>query len=269
MKTLEEINSIREAKRKELDLRVNTNADTREKHILVCHGTGCTSSKSPQILENFRKIIEEKNIENVRVIKTGCFGLCAKGPIVIIRPEDVFYAMVKPEDCEEIIEKHIQNGEIVERLLCKDVDNSVVKKLDELTFYKKQKRIALKNCGVINPEDIEEYIAFDGYKALAKVLTEMSQDEVIDVISNSGLRGRGGAGFPTGKKWELTKAACTAIFWWRSAFPRRRSRTGSGRFLRHFSTMRRSGSTTRSATIWGILRTPATTTPARRACPTE
>ena len=134
MKTLEEINNIRETKRRELDLRVNTSADTREKHILVCHGTGCTSSKSPKILENFRKIIEEKNIENVRVIQTGCFGLCAKGPIVIIRPEDVFYAMVKPEDCEEIIEKHIQNGEIVERLLCKDIDNSVVKKLDELTF---------------------------------------------------------------------------------------------------------------------------------------
>ena len=134
MKTLEEINNIRETKRRELDLRVNTSADTREKHILVCHGTGCTSSKSPKILENFRKIIEEKNIENVRVIQTGCFGLCAKGPIVIIRPEDVFYAMVKPEDCEEIIEKHIQNGEIVERLLCKDIDNSVVKKLDELTL---------------------------------------------------------------------------------------------------------------------------------------
>ena len=156
MKTLEEIKQIRESKRKELDLRVNTAADTREKHILVCHGTGCTSSKSPKILENFRKLIEEKNIENVRVIQTGCFGLCAKGPIVIIRPEDVFYAMVKPEDCEEIIEKHIQNGEIVERLLCKDIDNSVVKKLDDLTFYKKQKRIALKNCGVINPEDIDE-----------------------------------------------------------------------------------------------------------------
>ena len=131
MKTLEEIKQIRESKRKELDLRVNTAADTREKHILVCHGTGCTSSKSPKILENFRKLIEEKNIENVRVIQTGCFGLCAKGPIVIIRPEDVFYAMVKPEDCEEIIEKHIQNGEIVERLLCKDIDNSVVKKLDD------------------------------------------------------------------------------------------------------------------------------------------
>ena len=207
MKTLEEINNIRETKRRELDLRVNTSADTREKHILVCHGTGCTSSKSPKILENFRKIIEEKNIENVRVIQTGCFGLCAKGPIVIIRPEDVFYAMVKPEDCEEIIEKHIQNGEIVERLLCKDIDNSVVRKLDELTFYKKQKRIALKNCGVIDPENIDEYIAFDGYKALQKVLFEMSPDDVINEVSSSGLRGRGGAGFPTGKKWSFTKMA--------------------------------------------------------------
>lgn len=185
MKTLEEICNIREEKRKELDLRVNTNATTREKHILVCHGTGCTSSKSPKIIENFRRIIEEKNIENVRVIQTGCFGLCAKGPIVIIRPEDVFYAMVTPNDCEEIIEKHIQNGEIVERLLCKDVDNTVVKQLDELNFYKKQKRIALKNCGVINPEDIDEYIAFDGYKALEKVLIKMSEEEVIDVIKAS------------------------------------------------------------------------------------
>ena len=207
MKTLEEIKKIREEKRKELDLRVNIEADAREKHILVCHGTGCTSSKSPKIIENFRKIIEEKNIDNVRVIQTGCFGLCAKGPIVIIRPEDVFYAMVTPEDCEEIIEKHIQNGELVERLLCKDVDNSVVKKLDELTFYKKQKRIALKNCGVIDPENIDEYIAFDGYKALEKVLFEMSQDDVINEVTNSGLRGRGGAGFPTGKKWMFTKMA--------------------------------------------------------------
>ena len=207
MKTLDEIKEIRESKRRELDLRINTSADTREKHILICHGTGCTSSKSPKILENFRKIIEERNIENVRVIQTGCFGLCAKGPIVIIRPEDVFYAMVKPEDCEEIIEKHIQNGEIVERLLCKDIDNSIVQKLDELTFYKKQKRIALKNCGVIDPENIDEYIAFDGYKALEKVLFEMSPDDVINVVSDSGLRGRGGAGFPTGKKWSFTKMA--------------------------------------------------------------
>ena len=207
MKTLEEINKIREEKRKELDLRVNLKADTREKHILVCHGTGCTSSKSPKIIENFRKILEEKKIENVRVIQTGCFGLCAKGPIVIIRPEDTFYAMVTPEDCEEIIEKHIVNGELVERLLCKDVDNTMVKKLDELTFYKKQERIALKNCGVIDPENIDEYIAFDGYKALEKVLKEMSQDDVINEITESGLRGRGGAGFPTGKKWMFTKMA--------------------------------------------------------------
>ena len=205
MKSLEELSKIREEKRKELDLRKNVNADTHEKHILVCQGTGCTSSKSPKILERFKTLIEEKKIENVRVIKTGCFGLCAKGPIVIIRPEDTFYAMVTPEDVDEIIEKHILQGQVVERLLCKDIDGSKVQKLDDLTFYKKQKRIALKNCGVINPEKIDEYIAFDGYKALEKVLKEMSADEVIDTIDQSGLRGRGGAGFPTGKKWRLTK----------------------------------------------------------------
>ena len=205
MITLQELHKIREEKRKELDLRVNTKVCTREKHILVCHGTGCTSSKSPQILENFRKILKEKNIDNVRVIMTGCFGLCAKGPIVIIRPEDTFYAMVTPEDCEEIIQTHIVEGNRVERLLCKDIDGKIVNSLDELNFYKKQKRIALKNCGVINPEDIDEYIAFNGYEALERVLREYTQDEVIDIIKKSGLRGRGGAGFPTGKKWELTK----------------------------------------------------------------
>ena len=198
MKTLEEIHRIRETKRKELDLRVNLQANTREKHILVCHGTGCTSSKSPKIIENFRKILAEKNIENVKVIQTGCFGLCAKGPIVIIRPEDIFYAHVTPEDTEEIINTHIING---------DIDNKTVKQLDELNFYKKQKRIALKNCGIIDPENIDEYIAFDGYKALEKVLLEMTPEEVIKEVTNSGLRGRGGAGFPTGKKWELTRMA--------------------------------------------------------------
>ena len=211
MKTVEELNKIRIEKRKELDLRKNTKADTREKHILVCQGTGCTSSKSPEILENFKRIIKEKNIQNVRVIKTGCFGLCAKGPIVIIRPEDTFYAMVEPKDCEEIIESHILNGKLVERLLCKDIDGTRVTKLDDLTFYKKQKRIALKNCGVINPEDIDEYIAFDGYRALARVLLEMNGDEVIDIITKSGLRGRGGAGFPTGKKWQSTKESAGDI----------------------------------------------------------
>lgn len=207
MKTTKELHKIREEKRKELDLRVNTKADTREKHILVCQGTGCTSSKSPEILETFKRIIKEKGIEKVRVIKTGCFGLCAKGPIVIIRPEDTFYAMVKPEDCEEIIQTHIVEGNKVERLLAKDIDGTKVNSLDDLNFYKKQKRIALKNCGIINPENIDEYIAFDGYQALEKVLTKMSPNEVIEEITKSGIRGRGGAGFPTGKKWELTKAS--------------------------------------------------------------
>ena len=207
MKTLNEIQNIREEKRKELDIRVNSNVGTKEKHILVCHGTGCTSSKSPEIIDTFRKIIDKKKIENVRVIQTGCFGLCAKGPIVIIRPEDTFYAMVTPDDCEEIIQKHIIEGNIVERLLCKDIDGKKVQKLDDLNFYKKQKRIALQNCGRIDPENIDEYIAFDGYKALEKVLFEMTPEEVIETIDKSGLRGRGGAGFPTGKKWALTKQA--------------------------------------------------------------
>lgn len=206
-KTIAEIEEIRKTKRAELDLRVNTAADTREKHILVCQGTGCTSSKSPQILEKFRAVLKEKNIDNVRVVKTGCFGLCSKGPIVIIRPEDTFYSMVTPDDVEEIVETHIVNGETVKRLLCKDVDGKVVQSLDELPFYKKQMRVALKNCGVIDPENIDEYIAFDGFKALEKVLTSMSQDEVIEEMSKSGLRGRGGAGFPTGKKWAFVKIA--------------------------------------------------------------
>lgn len=207
MKTLEEIKKIREEKRQELDLRVNLKANTHEKHILVCHGTGCTSSKSPKLLENLKVAVKKYNVQNVRVIQTGCFGLCAKGPIVIIRPEDTFYASCTPEDAEEIVKTHIVDGKIVERLLCTDIDKTKVQRLDELNFYKKQKRIALKNCGIINPEDIDEYIAFDGYKALEKVLFEMTQDEVIEEITNSGLRGRGGAGFPTGKKWLFTKQA--------------------------------------------------------------
>ena len=205
IKSFEDLEAIRNSKRAELDLRVNSNYSGIERHILVCHGTGCTSSNSEQILENFNNLIKEKNIENVRVVKTGCFGLCSKGPIVIIRPDDTFYSHVKPEDCEEIINTHILGGQKVERLLCKDVDGSIVNKLDELPFYKKQVRIALKNCGVINPEDIDEYIAFDGFKALQKVLTEMSQEQVIETILNSGLRGRGGAGFPTGKKWDFVR----------------------------------------------------------------
>ena len=206
MKTREEIEKIRDEKREELQLRVRTNTDAIEKHILVCRGTGCTSSKSPKIIEEMRRVIEEKGYQNIRVIQTGCFGLCSKGPIVIIRPEDTFYSHVKVEDAEEIVDA-VASGNKVERLLAKDVDGSLVNRLDELTFYKKQKRIALKNCGVIDPENIEEYIAFDGYRALEKCIFEMSQDEVIDEVSRSGLRGRGGAGFPTGKKWGFVKAA--------------------------------------------------------------
>ena len=188
MKTLEEIRKIREEKREELDLRVNLKANTKEKHILVCKGTGCISSKAELIINNLRDYIKQNNIQNVKVVQTGCFGLCAKGPIVIVRPEDIFYAEVTPDDAEEIITSHIKEGKVVERLLCKDVDESTVNRLDELTFYGKQKRIALQNCGIIDPECIDEYIAFDGYKALEKVLLEMSQDEVIEEITKSQLR---------------------------------------------------------------------------------
>ena len=205
-KTIDEIEKIRWERRSDLDLRVNRNTPNTQRHILVCNGTGCTSSKSPKIMEKLEQLIKEKNIENVRVIKTGCFGLCSKGPILIVRPEDTFYSLVKIEDCDEIINSHILGGQIVQRLLTKDLNGNIVNKLDELPFYKKQKRIVLKNCGLINPEDIEEYIAFDGYKALIKVLSSMSRDEVVEEVSKSGLRGRGGAGFPTGKKWSFVKA---------------------------------------------------------------
>ena len=207
MKTIAELNEIRERVAKELALRTDRSYTGREKHILVCGGTGCTSSKSKEIIANLEAGIKANGLDHVRVIRTGCFGLCAKGPIVVVRPEDTFYAMTKPEDVEEILQKHIIGGEVVERLLCKDVDGSLVKSLDELNFYKKQQRIVLKNCGLIDPENIDEYLAFDGYKALEKVLTTMSQDDVIKVISDSGLRGRGGAGFPTGRKWQFAKAS--------------------------------------------------------------
>lgn len=174
-------------------------------HVLVCGGTGCTSSNSEKIIQSLKDQIEKYGLSNeINVVKTGCFGLCALGPIMIVYPEGSFYSMVKVEDVPEIVSEHLLKGRIVKRLLYKEtIDNDGIKSLNETTFYKKQKRIALRNCGVINPEDIDEYIAMDGYSALGKALTKMTPKQVIDEIKESGLRGRGGGGFPTGVKWEL------------------------------------------------------------------
>ena len=178
-------------------------------HVLVCGGTGCSSSNSQQIIDALETEIAAAGLsDEVKVVKTGCFGLCALGPIMIIYPEGSFYSEVKPSDVPEIVEEHLLKGRIVKRLLYKETvqeDNSV-KSLNETNFYAKQHRVALRNCGVINPENIDEYIAVDGYQALGKVLTEMTPQQVIDVILASGLRGRGGAGFPTGKKWSFAAA---------------------------------------------------------------
>ena len=178
-------------------------------NVLVCGGTGCTSSNSELIIERLKEEILAHGLEKeVNVIRTGCFGLCALGPIMVVYPEGAFYSMVKPDDVPEIVEEHLLKGRIVKRLLYQEtvVDDNSVKSLNETTFYGKQRRIALRNCGVINPENIDEYIAVDGYQALGKVLTEMTPQQVIDVIKASGLRGRGGAGFPTGVKWGFAAA---------------------------------------------------------------
>ncbi len=177
-------------------------------HVLVCGGTGCTSSNSLAIIDALESEIAKKGLqEEVKVVRTGCFGLCALGPIMIVYPEGSFYSQVKVEDVPEIVEEHLLKGRLVKRLLYDEtVTMDDVKSLQETDFYKKQHRVALRNCGVIDPENIDEYIAFDGYMALAKCLKELMPAEVIQIVKDSGLRGRGGGGFPTGLKWSFTAA---------------------------------------------------------------
>ena len=175
-------------------------------HVLVCAGTGCTSSGSAVLFDEFEQRLKDAGIENeVKIVKTGCFGLCAEGPIVVVYPEGAMYCRVTKEDVQEIVLEHLVKGRIVNRLLEKPTE--VVEKTDaqESDFFKKQMRVALRNCGRINPENIDEYIAYDGYAALGKVVTEMTPEDVINVMLDSGIRGRGGAGFPTGRKWDFAR----------------------------------------------------------------
>ncbi|MBR6918617.1 MAG: NADH-quinone oxidoreductase subunit NuoF [Clostridia bacterium] len=179
-------------------------------HALICGGTGCTSAGSQAVREALEEQIALKGLQDeVKVVQTGCFGLCALGPVMIVYPEGTFYSKVKAEDIPEIVEEHFLKGRPVERLIYKDTGEEIapekVPSLAETGFYKKQKRVALRNCGVINPENIDEYIAMDGYFALAKVLKEMTPEDVIKTILDSGLRGRGGGGFPTGRKWQFAR----------------------------------------------------------------
>ncbi len=182
-------------------------------HVLICGGTGCTSSGSKVLMSTFEKELEKNGLQDeVKIVQTGCFGLCALGPVVIIYPEGTFYSRVEEKDVAEIVSEHLLKGRLVDRLVYKDVDEAVVEEagktvsLNDTNFYKTQKRVALRNCGLIDPESIDEYIAMDGYAALGKVLTEMTPQDVIKEVIDSGLRGRGGGGFPTGRKWSFTAA---------------------------------------------------------------
>ena len=178
-------------------------------HVLVCGGTGCSSSGSAELIKRFEEQIAKNGLDReVKVVRTGCFGLCEAGPVVIVYPEGTFYSRIRPDDVDEIVSEHLLKGRVVQHLVYKEkVDEEQHVTLDNIDFYRPQMRLALRNCGVIDPENIDEYIAFDGYKALAKVLTEMTPEQVIDEVLKSGLRGRGGAGFPTGKKWQFAAAS--------------------------------------------------------------
>ncbi|TYQ16269.1 UNVERIFIED_CONTAM: NAD(P)-dependent iron-only hydrogenase diaphorase component flavoprotein [Acetivibrio alkalicellulosi] len=177
-------------------------------NIMICVGTGCLATESEKVLKNLELILKARGYDKeVKIIKTGCFGFCEQGPIVKIEPENVFYVRVGPKDAKDIIDEHIIKGRRVERLLYKEpFQNEGIDKQENIPFYKKQLRVALRNCGLVNPEDIYEYIALGGYEALGKAITKMSRDEVIDTVKKSCLRGRGGGGFPTGVKWEIAKA---------------------------------------------------------------
>ncbi len=207
IKSLAELDKIKQEASVKVMVRQHRNTEEANKNILVCGGTGCLASDSDKVIKNLGAILKAKGLsEQVQVIKTGCFGFCEQGPIIKIEPDNVFYVRVKPKDVKEIIEQHIINGNRVERLLYKDPQTQEkVHTQEEMAFYKKQLRVALRNCGLINPEDISEYIALGGYQALGKALTQMSGDEVVDTVKKSGLRGRGGGGFPTGLKWEITR----------------------------------------------------------------
>ena len=211
MKTVAELHALRAAGLKKVVLRKGAEAMAKEKadakyNILVCGGTGCTSSHSDKIVDALHAEIKARGLEkDVNVVLTGCFGLCALGPIMIVYPEGAFYSRMDINNVPRVIEEHIIGGKPCTDLLYDETvgaDGSI-KSLDETDFYKKQVRVALRNCGVIDPEDLEEYVACDGYQALAKVVTEYTPEDVIKVITDSGLRGRGGGGFPTGRKWAL------------------------------------------------------------------
>ena len=200
-------NTLLELRKINEELEKSSEGTRCSRHLSVCGGTGCLSAQSDEILANLQKEITASGLANeVTVAITGCFGFCEKGPIVKVSPDNVFYVNVKPTDAEEIVKEHLLKGNVIDRLLFEDPSVNVkIKKQEDMPFYKKQVRIALRNCGLINPEDIKECIAENGYLALGRVITEMSQDDIIKLITDSGLRGRGGGGFPTGKKWSFAK----------------------------------------------------------------